>query len=116
VVANLLSNARTHTPAGTRVSVQLARVDERARITVKDDGPGIPASLLPSVFDRFARADDSRSRAAGSTGLGLAIVSSVVAAHGGAVRVESAPGRTEFTVDLPVSSDALVELEMLTAV
>src|SRR6185312_2695309 len=52
VIANLLSNARTHTPAGTRVSVQLARVGESARITVTDDGPGIPASLLPSAFDR----------------------------------------------------------------
>jgi two-component system OmpR family sensor kinase len=115
VVANLLTNARTHTPAGTHISVRLARLNENARITVADDGPGIPASLLPSVFDRFARGDDSRSRAAGSTGLGLAIVSSVVAAHGGSVRVESRPGRTEFTVDLPITADALSAPEMLTA-
>lgn len=115
VVANLLTNARMHTPAGTHVSVRLARVDGRARITVTDDGPGIPASLLPSVFDRFARGDDSRSRAAGSTGLGLAIVSSVVAAHGGVVRVQSAPGCTEFTVDLPVVTEAVSTPEMLSA-
>jgi two-component system OmpR family sensor kinase len=115
VVANLLTNARTHTPPGTHIAVRLAQVAESARITVSDDGPGIPASLLPSVFDRFARGDDSRSRAAGSTGLGLAIVSSVVAAHGGTVRVESAPGRTEFTVELPISSEALPEREILTA-
>jgi two-component system OmpR family sensor kinase len=115
VVANLLTNARMHTPAGTHVAVRLARVDGRARITVTDDGPGIPASLLPSVFDRFARGDDSRSRAAGSTGLGLAIVSSVVAAHGGVVRVQSTPGCTEFTVDLPVVAEPLSTPEMLTA-
>jgi two-component system OmpR family sensor kinase len=114
-VANLLSNARTHTPAGTHVFVRLACVDGGARITVTDDGPGISAALLPTVFDRFARGDDSRSRAAGSTGLGLAIVSSVVAAHGGSVRVESKPGRTEFAVDLPISSDAPCAPEMLTA-
>jgi two-component system OmpR family sensor kinase len=115
VVANLLTNARMHTPAGTHVSVRLVQVDGRARITVTDDGPGIPASLLPSVFDRFARGDDSRSRAAGSTGLGLAIVSSVVAAHGGVVRVQSAPGCTEFTVDLPVVTEAISTPEMLSA-
>jgi two-component system OmpR family sensor kinase len=115
VVANLLSNARMHTPAGTHVSVRLARVDSRAQITVTDDGPGIPAALLPSIFDRFARGDDSRSRAAGSTGLGLAIVSSVVAAHGGLVSVQSRPGRTEFTVDLPTVSETMSTPEMLTA-
>jgi two-component system OmpR family sensor kinase len=115
VVANLLSNARTHTPAGTHVSVRLARVGDSGRITVTDDGPGIPASLLPSVFDRFARGDDSRSRAAGSTGLGLSIVSSVVNAHGGAVRVQSRPGHTEFTVDLPMVEQAALTAEMLPA-
>ncbi|MFD8543417.1 ATP-binding protein [Streptomyces sp. NPDC059649] len=73
------------------------------RLQVEDDGPGIPADLLPRVFERFARGDASRSRAAGSTGLGLAIVQAVVAAHGGTVGVESVPGRTVFTVTLPVS-------------
>ncbi len=73
------------------------------RLQVEDDGPGIPADLLPRVFERFTRGDASRSRAAGSTGLGLAIVQAVVAAHGGTVGVESAPGRTVFTVALPSS-------------
>ncbi|MEU9498855.1 HAMP domain-containing sensor histidine kinase [Streptomyces sp. NPDC048196] len=73
------------------------------RLQVEDDGPGIPADLLPRVFERFTRGDASRSRAAGSTGLGLAIVQAVVAAHGGTVGVESAPGRTVFTVTLPSS-------------
>jgi two-component system OmpR family sensor kinase len=68
---------------------------------VVDDGPGIPAGLQGHVFERFARGDSSRSRAAGSTGLGLSIVEAVVAAHDGTVTVASRPGRTEFTVRLP---------------
>ncbi|AJC57084.1 two-component system sensor kinase [Streptomyces sp. 769] len=120
VLVNLLANARTHTPQGTTVTARVRAV-RRARgggpgavpgggtgdavlLEVQDDGPGIPAALLPHVFERFARGDASRSRAAGSggsTGLGLAIVEAVVAAHGGTVAVASGPGRTVFTVTLP---------------
>ena len=108
IIANLLANARTHTPAGTRVRVAL-RTDEhtpgeggrRVLIEVSDDGPGIPAALVPDVFERFTRGDGSRQRASGSTGLGLSIVDAVTRAHGGEVRVESTPGRTIFTVSLP---------------
>ncbi|MFG2584449.1 sensor histidine kinase [Streptomyces malaysiensis] len=71
-------------------------------LEIEDDGPGIPPELLPHVFERFARGDASRSRAAGSTGLGLAIVHAVVAAHDGKVTVDSVPGRTVFGVHLPV--------------
>ncbi len=77
----------------------------RARVEVEDDGPGVPEALLPSVFERFARGDASRSRNAGSTGLGLAIVRAVVLAHGGEVTVASAPGRTVFAVRLPLGPD-----------
>jgi two-component system OmpR family sensor kinase len=105
VVVNLLANARTHTPAGTTVTVGLATVGKNAVITVADDGPGIPPELLPEVFERFARGDSSRSRAAGSTGLGLSIVAAVVAAHHGTVNVSSVPGSTVFTVSLPRQSD-----------
>lgn len=101
VVANLLANARTHTPAGTVVTTSLSSDAAGATITVVDDGPGIPADLQPEIFGRFVRGDSSRSRQAGSTGLGLAIVSAVVAAHHGEVTVHSSPGRTEFTVRLP---------------
>ncbi|NUT98057.1 MAG: HAMP domain-containing histidine kinase [Saccharothrix sp.] len=101
VLVNLLSNARTHTPPGTTVTTGLAVVAGAVALTVTDDGPGIPRSLQPEVFERFARGDTSRSRAAGSTGLGLSIVAAVVAAHGGQVGVESRPGRTTFTVTLP---------------
>ncbi|GAA1336862.1 sensor histidine kinase [Saccharothrix algeriensis] len=101
VLANLLSNARTHTPPGTTVTTALRPTGGGVELTVADDGPGIPAGLQPEVFERFARGDTSRSRAAGSTGLGLAIVAAVVAAHGGEVSVDSRPGRTVFTVRLP---------------
>lgn len=104
VIANLLANARAHTPAGTRVRISLRHdpADQRALIAVEDDGPGIPAALLPNVFERFARGDGSRQRASGSTGLGLSIVAAVTRAHGGQVQVDSAPGRTVFTVSLPL--------------
>jgi two-component system, OmpR family, sensor kinase len=104
VLANLLSNARTHTPAGTTVTVALqgAAAGQRAELSVTDDGPGIPAELQPGLFERFVRGDTSRSRAAGSTGLGLAIVDAVVAAHGGTASVTSQPGQTRFTITLPI--------------
>ncbi|MEV0255264.1 HAMP domain-containing sensor histidine kinase [Streptomyces sp. NPDC050732] len=106
VVVNLLSNARTHTPPGTTVTARVRRAGPQVRLEVQDDGPGIPSTLLPSVFERFARGDASRSRHAGSTGLGLALVRAIVTAHGGTVTVESEPGRTLFAVTLPEVSEA----------
>ncbi|OKI84018.1 histidine kinase [Streptomyces sp. TSRI0395] len=114
VLVNLLANARTHTPPGTTVTVSVrppVRAGGRVALEVRDDGPGIPAELLPHVFERFARGDASRSRGAGtgtatgSTGLGLAIVQAVVSAHGGSVRVDSEPGRTVFVIELPAEAD-----------
>jgi two-component system OmpR family sensor kinase len=102
VIGNLLANAHRHTPAGTLVSVELHESNGWAIVIVEDDGPGIPESLQPSLFERFARGDGSRSRETGSTGLGLAIVAAVVEAHHGEVAAESAPGRTRFTVRLPL--------------
>lgn len=111
VVVNLLANARTHTPAGTRVETGLLVRNGAAVLTVADDGPGVPADIADQVFERFTRADTSRVRAAGaaqgaSTGLGLAIVAAVVEAHRGSVAVRSVPGRTEFTVQLPLAAAA----------
>ncbi|HEY5482783.1 MAG TPA: HAMP domain-containing sensor histidine kinase, partial [Propionibacteriaceae bacterium] len=101
VIANLLANARTHTPAGTHVTASLAIDGMYAVVKVADDGPGISPALLPKVFERFVRADVSRVRKSGqSTGLGLAIVAAVVQAHGGTVNVTSRPGRTVFEVRL----------------
>ncbi|MEV7093698.1 ATP-binding protein [Amycolatopsis sp. NPDC051045] len=98
VVINVLANARTHTPPGTTVTTKLSTSDGMVRLRVADDGPGIPPEILPDIFERFARGDNSRSRAAGSTGLGLAIVAAVVGAHGGRVGVTSRPGRAEFEI------------------
>jgi two-component system OmpR family sensor kinase len=102
VILNLLANARTHTPPGTAVKLLLSRTGQFAILSVRDNGPGIPPELMPDIFQRFSRGEQSRSRTAGSTGLGLAIVAAVVAAHGGRIEVTSAPGNTMFTVILPM--------------
>lgn len=104
VVANLLANARVHTPEGTEVEAALRVEGDQAVLTVADDGPGISADLQAVLFERFARGDGSRARATGSTGLGLSIVAAVVEGHHGTVSVESAPGRTVFTVKLPLKA------------
>ncbi|MGZ4750917.1 MAG: sensor histidine kinase [Oryzihumus sp.] len=101
IVANLLANARTHTPPGTTVRTSVAETDGEVSVTVEDNGPGIPDALQPNVFQRFARGEASRSRAAGSTGLGLSIVHAVTLAHGGRVDLSSKPGQTVFRVALP---------------
>ncbi|MEU5321946.1 HAMP domain-containing sensor histidine kinase [Streptomyces sp. NPDC021056] len=101
VLINLLGNARKHTEPGTTITARIQRRGPWMCVDVEDNGQGIPPDLLPHVFERFARGDSSRSRASGSTGLGLAIVQAVVTAHGGAVTVDSVPGRTVFTVHLP---------------
>ncbi len=108
VIVNLVTNARTHTPEGTRITVGLAPVDGGVDLTVRDTGQGIDPAFLPKLFERFARGDGSRSRAVGSTGLGLAIVDAVVQAHGGRVEVTSEPGDTVFTVHLPRDPAAAV--------
>jgi len=128
VMANLLSNAGKHTPAGSTISIALtlsatppaladtdaaAAVQRgvvpagpRVELSITDDGPGIPPELLPELFERFTRGEVGRARdasAAGkSTGLGLAIVDAVVAAHGGCIIVTSQPGTTRFAILLPL--------------
>ena len=106
VLVNLLANAGKHTPPGTVVTASVAPTPagDACELRITDNGPGIPETLLPTVFERFARGDGSRSRTAGSTGLGLAIVAAVTASHGGRVSVQSEPGRTVFAVRLPLSA------------
>jgi two-component system sensor histidine kinase BaeS len=100
VVGNLVSNAIRHTPPGGSVTVGA----NGTAITVRDTGSGIAAADQPKVFDRFWRADESRSRATGGSGLGLAIARQLTEAHGGTIEVESEPGRgTLFTIRLPPS-------------
>ncbi len=108
VVTNLVSNALTHTPAGTAVAVSLEvnpspdDGPDRVLLAVADQGPGMSEADRTQVFERFYRADRSRTRAAGGSGLGLSIVAALVAAHGGRVGVQSAPGSgTRFLVELP---------------
>jgi two-component system OmpR family sensor kinase len=107
MLANLLSNARIHTPAGTTVDVRVRPAavgpafSPAVAVEVHDDGPGIPSELRPVLFQRFTRGDSARSRAGGSTGLGLAIAQAVVSAHHGTMTVRSEPGSTTFTVLLP---------------
>jgi len=103
VVANLLANARTHTPDGTRVTTSVRPEGDWVRVAVHDDGPGVPKSLQANVFERFARADDARVRSGGSTGLGLSIVAAVSKAHGGRVELDSRPGDTTFSLLLPAA-------------
>ncbi|WP_275572385.1 sensor histidine kinase [Mycolicibacterium vanbaalenii] len=109
MLANLLSNARVHTPAGTTVTTTVSKGTAAdgtgyVELTVTDDGPGIDPQLLPHLFERFVRADRSRSRQNGSFGLGLAIVASIVESHGGTIDATSGSGTTAFRVRLPTAA------------
>lgn len=104
VLDNLLANAAVHTAEGTPVELAVTVADGMAVATVIDAGPGISAADQQRIFDRFYRVDNSRTRAAGGTGLGLSVVHSLVVEHGGTVSLESRPGRTVFTVRLPLPS------------
>ena len=110
VVGNLVTNALTHTPPATRVTVTVGEAPDDPGVLVlrvADEGPGMEPADAERAFERFYRADASRTRSAGGTGLGLAIVSSLVAAHGGSVALDTAPGKgAVVTVRLPRSGPA----------
>ena len=93
VLVNLLDNAVKYTPAGGRVTVAAEADGDMVKISVRDDGPGIPLHEQTRIFERFYRLDAGRSRDQGGTGLGLAIVKHIVQLHGGTVWVESVPGQ-----------------------
>ncbi len=102
VLANLLGNARVHTPAASAVEVRVAVEGAVVVLEVTDHGPGLPPDDLPHVFDRFYRADASRGRHQGGAGLGLSIVAAVVQAHGGRVGALNVAGAgARFRVELP---------------
>ena len=113
VIGNLMSNALTHTPEGTPVHVRLSASAlaapgalPTAVLEVADEGPGMPPEQAEHVFERFYRADTARTRQKGSTGLGLAIVAALVAAHGGTVAVDTAPGKgATFRIALPLAPE-----------
>jgi two-component system, OmpR family, sensor kinase len=105
VITNLLGNAICYNHVGGLVRISVRSSDGRAVLTVTDTGSGIAAEHLPHLFERFYRADKSRSRAIGGAGLGLAICQAIVAAHGGTIEVQSAVGEgTTLTVSLPAES------------
>ena len=106
VVANLLANARTHTPAGTKIDVSVIQNEDGVRIRIADNGPGLSEKDQGRIFERFYRADASRVRTDGEgTGLGLSIVDAVMRAHAGEVSVESKPGQgATFTLFFPLGS------------
>jgi len=108
-VGNLVSNAIRYTPRGGSIDVGVRSDAGTVTISVDDTGRGISRDDLPHLFDRFFRADSSRSRSTGGSGLGLAITRHLVEAHGGVIDVRSALGRgTKFSIRLPVQTDAPV--------
>ncbi len=107
VIGNLLTNALEHTPAGGRIALEVAKDTTHAHLRVLDSGPGIPAEALNKVFDRFYRAEASRSRATGGSGLGLSIVKALVELHKGTVAAHNRPeGGAVFEVRLPLHQTA----------
>jgi signal transduction histidine kinase len=117
VLRNLLSNAITHTASYGEISLTASVSETLVQISVQDTGSGIAPEHLPNLFERFYRADSSRTRATGGTGLGLAIVKQIVQAHGGQIAVESQSGKGAcFTFTLPVVSRAPSQQEVSKAV
>ena len=106
-LANLLANARTHTPTGTEIEVLATATDDEITIAVKDSGPGLTEADQTRIFERFFRVDPSRARHAGEgSGLGLSIVDAVMQAHGGSVSVESVVGEgAKFTLHFPIQAE-----------
>lgn len=107
VIANLLANARTHTPEGTAITVSLQESETEVALSVADTGPGLQEEHKNRIFERFFRADPSRARTSGEgSGLGLSIVDAVMKAHGGTVTVESELGKgSTFTLHFPISEE-----------
>jgi two-component system OmpR family sensor kinase len=103
VLDNLLANVRTHTPPGTAATVRVEASNGTAVLEVSDSGPGLDGEQAARVFERFYRADPSRTRERGGSGLGLAIVDSIAKGLGGRAAVRTAPGEgATFRVELPL--------------
>ena len=102
VFINLIDNAIRHTPAGGSILITIANKADRVVIEISDTGTGIPEEDLPMIWERFYKADKSRTRVQSGTGLGLAIVKRIIEIHKGCINVQSKPGKgTTFTIVLP---------------
>jgi signal transduction histidine kinase len=111
VLTNLLSNVARYTPSSASIRIDAETVEGEGgpwtRITVADDGPGVPPEDLPQLFEPFYRAEQSRSKATGGLGLGLMLVKQIVEAHGGRIAAANRPqGGLRVTIDLPGDQDA----------
>lgn len=105
-VRAMIDNSMKYTPAGGEISVCCRRLNDHAELKISDTGVGIPEKDLPHIFDRFYKADETRTRGKGSTELGLSITQWIVQRHSGTIRVESQPGLgTTFTVCLPIRQE-----------
>ncbi len=108
VLTNLLTNALRYTPPGGRIELALSSSDGAVHLTIHDSGPGIPEQALPYIFERFYRADKSRTRAEGGSGLGLTIARQLARLHGGELTAANHPsGGAVFTLILPVNSPGI---------
>ena len=106
-VANLLANARTHTPAGTAITISITQTENETQVAVSDNGPGLDSEQQTKIFERFYRVDTSRSRTSGEgSGLGLSIVDAVMKSNGGSVSVQSELGKgSTFTLHFPITEE-----------
>ena len=107
VVANLLANARVHTPVGTQITVEVIHLDKEVQVVVADNGPGLSEANREKIFERFYRVDPSRQRTGTEgSGLGLSIVDAVMRSHSGHVSVDSKLGEgSTFTLHFPLQSE-----------
>jgi CheY-like chemotaxis protein len=113
VLANLLNNAAKYTPPGGRIWLRASRAGDEAVVSVRDDGAGIPADMLPKIFELFTQVERTYNSAQGGLGIGLTLARSLVNLHGGSIEARSdGPGRgSEFVVRLPLSLEQLTAKE-----
>jgi signal transduction histidine kinase len=114
VLHNILNNALAHTPSGGRISIRAMCHADMLSLSIQDTGEGIPTEYLPYVFERFYRADRSRTRHTGGTGLGLAITKAIVETHAGSITAasEGIPGQgSTFTIELPLANSENIRTE-----
>jgi two-component system OmpR family sensor kinase len=110
IVTNLVNNALVHTDESIPIEVRVFAQGDRAFLIVRDEGPGVSEEHIARIFERFYRADPSRTRESGGSGLGLAIVASIAEAHGGSARVETSLGHgATFIVEFPLADERALD-------